>query len=84
MKICIQHMATRKFLHEADVWTESSTLARLFANSIEAFRHCVEHRLTGVNIIVEREKPRPSIIIPVEVHGATGQATTGFPVVAGK
>lgn len=77
-------MATRKFLHEADVWTESSTLARLFANSIEAFRHCVEHRLTGVNIIVERDQPRPSIIIPVEVHASTGQATTGFPMRAGK
>lgn len=77
-------MATRKFLHEADVWTESSTLARLFANSIDAFRHCVQYRLTGVNIIVERDQPRPAIIIPVEVHGATGQATTGFPMVVGK
>lgn len=84
MKICIQHGATRQFLRESDAWTESSTLARLFANSIEAFRHCVEHRLSGVNIFVEREQPRPAILIPVEIHASTGQATTGFPVVVRK
>ena len=82
MKICIQHGATHQFLRESDAWTESST--RLFTNSIEAFRHCVEHRLSGVNIIVERDQPRPAIIIPVEIHASTGQATTGFPVVARK
>ena len=84
MKICIQHGATRQFLRESDAWTESSTLARLFANSIEAFRHCVKHQLSGVNIFVERDQPRPAIIIPVEIHASTGQATTGFPTVARK
>ena len=84
MKICIQHGATRKFLREANAWTESSTLARLFTNSIEAFRHCVDYGLSGVNIIVERDAPRPSIVIPVEIHASTGQATTGFPMVMGK
>ena len=84
MKICIQHGATRQFLRESDVWTESSTLARLFTNSIEAVRHCVDHQLGGVNILVERDLPRPAILIPVEIHALTGQATTGFPMVARK
>jgi hypothetical protein len=84
MKICIQHGATRKFLREADAWTDSNTLARLFANSLEAFRHCVQHGLSGVNIIVERQTPRPPIVIPVEISATTGQATTGFPMVLGK
>jgi hypothetical protein len=84
MKICIQHGATRKFLREADAWTESSTLARFFTNSIEAFRHCVQYGLSGVNIIVERDDPRPPIVIPVEIHASTGRATTGFPMVLGK
>jgi hypothetical protein len=84
MKIWIQHNGTRKFLRGMDTWTDSSEGARAFANSIEAFRHCVEHRLGGVNIIVHRGLARPSIIIPVEIPGSTGKATTKFPLMAAK
>ncbi len=82
MKIRIQHIATRKFLRGVDTWIDSSEGARHFATSIEAFRHCVEHKLGGVNIIVERGLARPPIIIPVEIPACTGKPATGFPMLA--
>ncbi len=82
MKICIQHNGTRKFLRGAETWVDSSEGARLFATSIEAFRHCAENNLSGVNIIVDRGGVRPPIIIPVEIPAAAGKPTTGFPVLA--
>lgn len=81
MKICIQHPGTRKFLQDINVWTEDGCAARIFANSIEAFRLCMEHRLTGVNILVERDGARPPVFIPVELNATSGQITTGFPLV---
>ena len=84
MKICIQHNGTRKFLRGVDTWTDSCEGARAFATSIEAFRHCVENQLGGVNIIVDRGLARPPIIIPVEIPGCTGRPATGFPLLAAK
>ncbi len=63
-----------------DSWTDGKESARFFANSIEAFRHCAENQLSGVNIVIERESPRPPIIIPVELDARSGRITTGFPV----
>jgi len=84
MKICIQHNGTRKFLREAETWVDSSEGARLFTNSIEAFRHCAENQLSGVNIIVDRGGVRPPIIIPVEIPATEEKLTTGFPVLGVK
>jgi hypothetical protein len=84
MKIRIQHNGTRKFLRGVDSWTESCEGAREFATSIEAFRHCVEHKLGGVNIIVDRGTARPPIIIPVEIPACTGKPATGFPQLVAK
>ncbi|HEY0551549.1 MAG TPA: hypothetical protein VGF13_18235 [Verrucomicrobiae bacterium] len=84
MKIRIQHIGTRKFLRGIDTWTDSGEGARHFATSIEAFRHCVEHKLGGVNIIVDRGLARPPISIPVEIPACTGKPATGFPLLATK
>jgi len=84
MKICIQHDGTRKFLRGVDTWTDSREGARAFANSIEAFRHCVEYQLGGVNIIVDRGLARPPIIIPVQIPKSSDKPMTGFPLLAAK
>jgi hypothetical protein len=84
MKICIQHNGTRKFLRGVNTWVDSSEGARNFANSIEAFHHCAEHEIGGVNIIVDRGFARPPIIIPVEIPTSAGKPTTGFPLVAAR
>jgi hypothetical protein len=84
MKIRIQHNETRKFLRGVDTWADSCEGARDFATSIEAFRHCVEHKLGGVNIIVDRGLARPPIIIPVEIPAFADKPATGFPLLATK
>lgn len=66
VKICIQHQGTRKFLRGVDSWVDSMGSARLFANSMEALRHCVNNPLGQVNIIIDRGFARPPIIIAVE------------------
>lgn len=82
MRILIQHSGTQKFLRDGDAWADSYEGARLFPNSIEAFRHCTERQLSGVNIIVERDAPRSPVIIPVEFNASNGRITTGFPISA--
>ena len=82
MKIRIQHGATRKFLRGAVAWADSCEEARDFASSIEAFRHCVQHKLVGVNIVVPRGPTRPPIIIPVEIPSCADNLATGFPTLA--
>jgi hypothetical protein len=49
-----------------DTWVESMEGARLFPNSMEALRHCVNHPVGQVNIIIDRGLARPPIIIAVE------------------
>jgi hypothetical protein len=44
----------------------------------------VEHKLGGVNIIVDRGLARPPIIIPVEIPACTDKPATGFPLLAAK
>jgi hypothetical protein len=80
MKICIQHMATRKFLRGVNTWVDGSEGARTFTTSIEAFRHCAANGLGGVNIIVDRGLARPLILIPVDLPGTESMPTAGFPV----
>ncbi len=66
MKIRIQHIESRMFLRGIDTWVESSAGARHFINSMDAFRHCADHGLAGVNIIVDYGTHRVPLIIPVE------------------
>ncbi len=66
MKICIQHSGTRKFLRGIDTWVDGSAGARHFVNSMDAFRHCVDHGLAAVNIIVDYGTTRAPLIIPVD------------------
>jgi hypothetical protein len=40
--------------------------ARLFDNSMEALRHCVNNPVGQVNIIIDRGLARPPIIIDVQ------------------
>ena len=40
--------------------------ARLFENSMEALRHCVNNPVGQVNIIIDRGLARPPIIIDVQ------------------
>lgn len=49
-----------------DSWVESMEGARLFENSMEALRHCVNNPIGQVNIIVDRGAARTPIIIAVE------------------
>jgi hypothetical protein len=66
VKICIQHQGTRKFLRGVDSWVDSMNEARLFENSMEALRHCVNNPVGEVNIIIDRGLARPPIIIAVQ------------------
>ena len=66
VKICIQHQGTRKFLRGVDSWVDSMEGARLFENSMEALRHCVNNPVGLVNIIIDRGLARPPIIIAVQ------------------
>ena len=68
MKICIQHSATRKFLRGIDTWVDGRSGARHFGNSMDAFRHCIEHGLAGVNIVVDYGSSRVPLIIPVDAR----------------
>jgi hypothetical protein len=65
VKICIQHSGTRKFLRGIDTWVDGRAGARHFGNSMDAFRHCVEHGLAAVNIVVDYGTDRVPLIIPV-------------------
>jgi hypothetical protein len=66
MKISIQHRGTRKFLRGIDTWVDGNSGARHFVNSMDAFRHCIEHGLATVNIIVDYGSTRVPLIIPVD------------------
>ncbi len=66
MKICIQHKATRKFLRGIDTWVDGRAGARHFHNSMDALRHCLDHALAPVNIVVDYESPRVPLIIPID------------------
>jgi hypothetical protein len=49
-----------------DSWVESMEGARLFANSMEALRHCVNNPIGQVNIVIDRGAARTPIIIAVD------------------
>jgi hypothetical protein len=66
VKIVIQQQATRKFLRGVDSWVDSMEGARHFENSMEALRHCVNHPVGQVNIVIDRGLARTPIIIAVE------------------
>lgn len=82
MKICIQHQKTRKFLRGIDSWVESIEGARLFENSMEALRHCVNNPLGQVNIIIDRGTARTPIIIAIEGQNTGTTAVPAHAAVA--
>jgi hypothetical protein len=66
-----------------DSWVESMEGARLFANSMEALRHCVNNPIGQVNIIIDRGAARTPIIIAVEGgQNATHNAASALAAVA--
>ena len=79
MKVCIQHIATGKFLCGAQTWVDNIQAALSFATSIEAFRHCVKAGLTNVHLLVDRGLARPAIYIPLETSVSANRPVTGFP-----
>lgn len=66
MKIFIQHDGTQKYLRGVDQWVKNSAGARTFPSSIDAFLHCVERGLAGVNIVIERSTGRGPLVVPVD------------------
>jgi hypothetical protein len=66
MRIHIQDCRTRKFLRDPLQWIEGAGGARNFSNSMDAFRHCIDLGLAGVNIFVDRGAHRQPLIIPVD------------------
>jgi hypothetical protein len=66
MKIVIQHDGTHKFLRGVNHWVKDSDAARSFPSSIDAFLHCLERGLAGVNIIIERPPGRAPLVVPVD------------------
>ena len=74
MKICIQHSGTRKFLRGIDTWVDGRSGARHFGNSMDAFRHCIEHGLAAVNIVVDYGASRVPLIIPVDTREQAEEA----------
>jgi hypothetical protein len=80
MRIHIQDCRTRKFLRDPLQWVEGAGGARSFANSMDAFRHCIDLGLAGVNIFVDRGTHRQPLIIPVDKEVATQRETLHAPV----
>ncbi len=66
MKIVIQHDGTHKYLRGINHWVKDTEAARSFPSSIDAFLHCLERGLAGVNIIIERSPGRPPLVVPVD------------------
>jgi hypothetical protein len=66
VKICIQNQGSRKFLRGVDSWVDTMDGATNFSNSMEALRHCVNHPVGKVNIVIDRGLARTPIIIAVE------------------
>ena len=66
MKIVIQHDGTHKYLRGVNSWVKRSDGARSFPSSIDAFLHCLERRLAGVNIVIERTPGRKPLVVPVD------------------
>jgi hypothetical protein len=66
MKIVIQHDGTHKYLRGINHWVKDTEAARSFPSSIDAFLHCLERGLAGVNIIIERPPGRPPLVVPVD------------------
>lgn len=79
MRIHIQDCRTRKFLRDPHQWIESSASARNFANSMDAFRHCIDLGLAGVSIFVDRGSHRQPLIIPVDNDVAREPQTVHAP-----
>jgi hypothetical protein len=83
MKIVIQHDGTHKYLRGVNMWVNSSDSARAFPSSIDAFLHCLERGLAGVNIIIERMPGRKPLVVPVD-ETALEEAGATFNVEAAK
>ena len=66
MKIFIQHDGTHKYLRGVDTWVKNRAGAHGFPSSFDAFLHCLERGLAGVNIIIERSPGRGPLIVPVD------------------
>lgn len=66
MKIFIQHDGTHKYLRGVDRWVKSPAAAHAFPSSFDAFLHCLERGLAGVNIIIERPRGRGPLVVPVD------------------
>jgi hypothetical protein len=66
MKIVIQHDGTHKFLRGVNHWVKDSEAARSFPSSFDAFLHCLERGLAGVNIIIERPPGRAPLVVPID------------------
>ncbi len=66
MKIFIQHDGTHKYLQGVDRWVKKSDAARSFPSSIDAFLHCLERGMAGVNIVIERPRGRGPLVVPVD------------------
>jgi hypothetical protein len=74
MRIHIQDGRSRKFLRDTNNWVDGAAMARNFPTSMEAFRHCIDTGLVGVNIVVDRGGRRGSLIIPVDNEVASRPA----------
>lgn len=79
MRIHVQDGRTRKYLHGVNTWVAGISQARNFANSIDAFRHCVDQGFSDVNIVVDLGARREPLVIPV---GCGAPATTQVAAVA--
>ena len=66
MKIFIQHDGTQKYLRGVNAWVKDPAGAHGFPSSFDAFLHCLERGLAGVNIIIERPRGRRPLIVPVD------------------
>jgi hypothetical protein len=66
MRIVIQHDGTHKYLRGVNHWVKNSDAARSFPSSFDAFLHCLERGLAGVNIIIERPSGRAPLVVPVD------------------
>lgn len=66
MKILIQHNGTHKYLRAANVWGKNPEDAHTFGSSFDAVLYCLERKLEGVNIIIERPHGRAPLVVLVD------------------
>ncbi len=65
MKVLLQHINTRLFFKEMGAWTDDFTLAKEFANSLNAINFCHTNGLRDVHVLLKFQQQRYDVSLPI-------------------